>query len=272
MFAASPGSAAPPPVRDAEAAAARLLLVGFVHVRHRHATPGRAWERAREIGGAAGAGDELAAGMPPLEDVGEFALPPAGVRQRPFQALHIDFGVPIASSKPLDVARFTALHVGAGRVRSGARTRIAFLPELLRRRCWPPAPVLLARLRAYGRLQQLGETYVEGILARLVEAADAEASLPRSGADGFLCGMEFASLAEERAFLALRGLDVQRVEQEVLLEPGELLVFDNLTTAHGRIGVRAPGELHQLCLGYRGLDPARQAVLRDRVLAAFAST
>jgi hypothetical protein len=84
--------------------------------------------------------------------------------------------------------------------------------------------------------------------------------------------MEFGSLAEERAFLAVRGLDVQRVEQEVLLEPGELLVFDNLTTAHGRIGVRAPGELHQLCLGYRGLDPARQAVLRDRVLAAFAST
>ena len=272
MSAGSTRPAAPPSVPDADAAAARLLNAGFVHVRHRHATPAHAWERARAIVGAARAGDEVGAGMPSPEDVGEFTVPPAGVSQRPFQALHIDFGVPIASSVPLDVARFTALHVGAGRARSGARTRIASLPELLRQRRWPPAPALLARLRAYGQLQQVADTYVEGILARLVEAADAEASLPRSGGDGFLCGMEFVSLAEERAFLAARGLDADRVERQVLIEPGELLVFDNLTTAHGRVGVRAPGELHQLCLGYGGLDPARQAVLRDRVLAAFAST
>ena len=79
------------------------------------------------------------------------------------------------------------------------------------------------------------DALVEGILARIVESADQSRDLADPGRDGFLCGME----------------------------------FDNLVTAHGRRGRRGPGELHQLCVGFRSLGLAEQATLLDRVLAAF---
>jgi hypothetical protein len=84
--------------------------------------------------------------------------------------------------------------------------------------------------------------------------------------------MEFDSVAQERAHLAARGLDVAAVEQRVRLAPGELLLLDNLATAHGRLGVREPLELNQLCMGFRGLSPAGQFELTRRALAAWTVT
>jgi hypothetical protein len=81
--------------------------------------------------------------------------------------------------------------------------------------------------------------------------------------------MEFASVAEERAHFARHSLDLEAVEHRIRLGPGELLLFDNLTTAHGRVGMRRPEELHQLCAGYRDLEATRQRTLLLRVLGAF---
>jgi hypothetical protein len=102
-----------------------------------------------------------------------------------------------------------------------------------------------------------------------VEAADDCADLPSTAAPGFLCGMEFESIEEERAHFSKRRLDLARAEHRIRLAPGELLVFDNLATAHGRVGARRPNELHQLCVGYPGLQPGRQRTLLLRVLDAF---
>jgi hypothetical protein len=57
----------------------------------------------------------------------------------------------------------------------------------------------------------------------------------------------------------------------VLLGPGQLLLLDDLATAHGRLGVRRPLELHQLCVGFRSLDVSEQSLLLRRVLQAFSS-
>ena len=62
--------------------------------------------------------------------------------------------------------------------------------------------------------------------------------------------------------------DMARAEP-VLMDPGDLLVFDNLAVAHGREGTRCPGELHQRVYGHRSLSPSAQRVLRDRFLAIF---
>jgi hypothetical protein len=83
--------------------------------------------------------------------------------------------------------------------------------------------------------------------------------------------MEFESLAQERDHFAERGLDLDAVEERVLLGPGELLLLDNLATAHGRVGVLTPLELHQLCVGFRNLDRSQQSVLLRRVLEASSS-
>jgi hypothetical protein len=258
-------------VTDAATLAARLVGDGFLHVRRAHGSAALAWETARAVFAATAPHDPLAFDMPDLEVVGEFTVPPAGAPRRDYQALHIDFGLPVESPRAVDVARFTALHVDAGHPPTSARTRLVPLRRLLSQRSWVDAGALVERLRRYGALQHGGEQYVEGILARLIEAADGSPSLPRSGRAGFLCGMEFASRADERAHAAERGLDVDRAEEQVHLRPGELLLFDNLATAHGRSGVRAPLELHQLCVGYPQLDVSRQRVLLRRVLdGAFA--
>jgi 8-oxo-dGTP pyrophosphatase MutT (NUDIX family) len=57
-------------------------------------------------------------------------------------------------------------------------------------------------------------------------------------------------------------------EIDIDLQPGELLLFDNLALAHGRRGKRQPGELRQRVYGHR-LEPAAQRKLRNHVLTAF---
>lgn len=148
--------------------------------------------------------------------------------------------------------------------------------RLLNQRAWLEPELLVERLRRYGKANagagvEARAGYVEGIFARLVEAADDSPTLRLSGDAGFLCGMEFESLAQGRDHFAGRGLDLDAVEQRVLLGPGQLLLLDNLATAHGRVGVRKPLELHQLCVGFRGLHLPEQSVLLRRVLEAFSS-
>jgi hypothetical protein len=103
--------------------------------------------------------------MPALEVVGEFTLPPPGLPHRAFQALHIDFGLPI-ESELVDVARFTALYIDPRRPPTSACTRLVLLRRLLSQRAWAEPPALQTRLRDYGRVQRGDNDYVEGILAR----------------------------------------------------------------------------------------------------------
>ncbi|MDP9273113.1 MAG: TauD/TfdA family dioxygenase [Chloroflexota bacterium] len=254
---------------DPRVCAGELLERGFVYSRARHADKPEAWEYARKVFAAATEGDSVGMDMPQLEVVGEFSVPPAGALRRDFQTLHIDFGLPVAACEALDIARFTALYVDSRHPATTAVTRVVPLRALLGQRGWPDRRRLLANLRRYGRTDRAGASYVEGILARLVEAADDCSALPSTAEASFLCGMEFASVAEERAHFTRHGLELDSVEHRILLSPGELLLFDNLATAHGRVGKRRPEELQQRCVGYRGLDVTSQHTLLHRVLDAF---
>jgi hypothetical protein len=249
---------------DQRRATAELLDVGWVHLdaslRRKHL----AWCLARAICENATRSDAIGSGLPALQIIGQFTVPPPGVQRRDFQALHLDFGLPIASSARTDVARFTALHIQATHAPTTAVTRIVPLEPLLRQRQWDAPERLVERLNAYARGACIE---VEGILARLIEAADGTPALPVPG--DVLCGMEFGSLAEERQHFAQRGLDLDATEHLVALRPSGLLIFDNLATAHGRLGVRQPLELEQLCIGYPKLGVRDQAVLLARVVAQF---
>jgi hypothetical protein len=245
--------------------AAALIERGFARVPGRWPDTPAAWHTAVAIAAAARDRDPLCAGLPPLAVVGEFTVPPQGVAQRDFQALHIDYGVPKLGGPPVAVSRFTALYLDPGRAGSGSATRIVPLRPLLGQRPWPARATISARLcRGAG-----DDSLVEGILARIVESADQSQDLPAQDTDGFLCGLEFATLAEERRYFAGHGLHLPAAEEEVVLASGELLVFDNLLTAHGRRGRRHPGELHQLCIGFPALDLPGQVRLLDRILTAF---
>jgi hypothetical protein len=161
------------------------------------------------------------------------------------------------------------LYVDSRQPPTTALTRVVPLRALLGQRAWPRRRMVLANLRRYARTARGGAGYVEGILARLVEAADDCSALPSTADKSFLCGMEFASVAEERTHFARHGLELESIEHRIRLSAGDVLLFDNLATAHGRVGKREPEELHQLCAGYRGLNVTSQATLLQRVLGAF---
>jgi len=244
---------------------------GFVWIRSALPTPGAAFAKAQELI------EECAAanGHDALSVIGEFILPPPdGEPTRDFQTLHFDFGVPFRPVRAQDVARYTALYVACSAGRVTALTRLVALDALLGQRPWPDQTTLLDNLMAYGESHGAwddADGYYEGSLGRVVEAAAGEPRLPSvKSTPGFLCGMEFDTLAAELSFFNYLGLDVDAVQVEVPLSPGDLLVFDNLAVAHGRRGSRGPGELHQRVYGHRSLSPAAQRALRDRLLAVFA--
>jgi hypothetical protein len=220
----------------------------------------------------------LERGLPAMSIVGDFVIPPLdGAASRDFQTLHFDFGLPLDPKVAQDVARYTALHIPAGIAHVQAVTRLVPLAALLGQRTWPPTAQLVDRLVAYGETHGAWndeEGYSEGSLARIIEAAAAPSApiLPSVKVEpGFLCGLEFDSLSSELAFFSRYGLRIDDAEIEIPLQPGELLIFDNLAVVHGRRGTRQPGELRQRVFGHR-LQPAMQSGLRDGVLTAFCAS
>ena len=213
-----------------------------------------------------------------LEVVGEFVVPPSdGPASRAFQTLHFDFGLPLHPTAPRDIALYTALHVPPDRGASTALTRLVDLVALLGQRRWPSPTELVRRFRSYGTSHgtaDMAAGYTEGSLARVIEAADgAPPVLPSLAADpSFLCGTEFQTLEQEETFLHTRGLDLAPAVTEVMVKPGQLLLFDNLSLAHGRRGSRAPGELMQRIYGRRRLSVEAQRQVRARLLAGFAGS
>ncbi len=201
--------------------------------------------------------------------------PPDGPASRPFQTLHIDFGVPLIPTQTADVARFTALYVAANARTPQASTRLVALAPLLAQRRWPDHDQLIDRFEAYGQTHGAWDDtagYTEGSLARIIEAAIGDPPVLASvkTTPGFRCGLEFTGLTQEIAFFAHRGVALGRIEQEVRLCPGELLIFDNRLVAHGRRGSRRPGEMHQRVIGHRHAPPDHQRAIRDQFLTAFA--
>jgi hypothetical protein len=245
--------------------ACRLMDRGFAHVDGQWQDRRHAWDCALGVFAEASLSDPLKEGMPNLEVIGEFTVPPPDAFQRPFQALHIDFGLPLGGEIPVDVARFTALLRDARENGRGATTRLIPLRRLLAHQTWAKRPLIAQRL---GRIVSADRT-VEGILGRLIEVAQQGSELVPFDTPGHLCGMEFDSLEHEWSFFEDRGLPLTEVEEHVFLEPGELLLIDNLRTAHGRSGLRTANELHQLFVGYSSLCAEEQRLLLDQFLVVF---
>lgn len=247
----------------------QLRRRGFAWVRGDISDPGGAFELARALISERSAAVD--ATTPVL--LGDFVVPPVDAHEsRDFQTLHFDFGLPLEPKVEHDVGRYTALHIPSGFEQVSALTRLVPLRPLLNQREWPSCWEVLGRLISYGRTHGAWDDdgYIEGSLARIVEAVDGTPALPSVKTEvGFLCGTEFDSLRSEVRFFQAHSLRLDDVQIEVPLSPGELLVFDNLAVAHGRRGVRRPGELRQWVFGESRAGVARQRQLRDRVLLAF---
>jgi hypothetical protein len=254
--------------------AGSLARAGFTLIERQAASSSAAHATALPICREAAGLDPWPNPSPPLQVVGEFVIPADSAQARDFQVFHFDFGLPLDPREPRDLAHYTVLFVLDDSARPQAVTRLVNLRLLLAQRPWPDEEELARRFAEYGRSHGAWNSssgYSEGILGRLVEAAHGRApALPSVSANAdFLCGTEFAGVDDERQFLAEHGLDLGRAVTEVKLEPGQMMIFDNLQIAHGRLGRRQARELHQLVLGYRALDTAGQLQVRKRILGAF---
>ncbi len=250
---------------------AELDTKGFARL----AGPFRSTHEADEVAGALVEASRLERGLPPLSVIADYAVPPLNAgKSRDFQTLHFDFGLPLDPKVDQQVARYTALYVPIDSAGGQAVTRLVPLDALLNQRSWAPPGELVERLTSYGRTHGAWDDdrgYVEGSLARVIDAAADECPplLPSVKTEpGFLCGLEFDSLSAEITFFADHGLRLHDVEIGIALQPGELLVFDNLAVAHGRQGTRHPGELHQRVFGHT-LDPAALGGVRVDILTRF---
>jgi hypothetical protein len=193
--------------------AAALVRDGFVVLPETYASTTAAWTAARAVMSGVDSRDLLCSGAgPSLEPVGEFVIPPPDRPQRDFQALHVDFGVPLGTSERVDVARYTALYVDPDMPASRARTRLVPLRRLAGQRDWP-GPDELAR-RLPGRLGTDGSA---GVLGRLIEAVDRTFDLPSQDSPGFLCGLEHTTLAHELHQLCVGFRQVDRGGQRSIL-------------------------------------------------------
>jgi hypothetical protein len=169
-----------------------------------------------------------------------------------------------------------ATRVIRGVTAPGAITRLVPVRTLLGGHPWPDRDELVRRFAAYGHSHGARERscgHSEGSLARVIEAALGGPPVLTSVADDpdFLCGTEFATLADETRFFTERAICVENALIEVRLLPGQLLVFGNLALAHGLRGTREPEELHQRVFGHRSLPVWRQIQVRDHLLDAFAT-
>jgi AraC-like DNA-binding protein len=242
------------------AAGASLARVGFTTLAGPHLSAEEAFAAAAAVFAEAFEEPE----RPSLEVIGDFTIPPPDrPPSRGFQTLHIDC---------------TALYLPSKGRAAGAATRLVPLAQLLAQRSWPDPDELRARLIAYGRShggRDGARGYVEGSFARIVEAVDGRPprlSSVRANPD-LLCGAEFGDLGSEVEFFHELGLSIEEAQWLVGLEPGEVLLFDNLALAHGRVGRRDPGRgaLRQRVFGYPDLDVDGQRRVRDRTLGLFSN-
>lgn len=181
-----------------------------------------------------------------------------------FQAMHYDMGMPFSAEQKQALYTISALYKPAGSEANPlAKTRIATISKLLKQVSLGNREVVATNLDEYvanhgdGWLQpKPHNTQRLAIFARVIDALRGEMCL----ADKIdtMIGQCFEydknpdgvyGLEQEYAFFKTAGLDLAAVEKQISLLPGQMLVFDNMTCVHGRVGRRQKRELMHFLFG-----------------------
>ncbi len=193
----------------------------------------------------------------------------------PFLGLHFDRGHPLLPKRPESLYLFLALYFARDREPGTAVTRMVSLEKLLARRSWGSFEHVEQRLVAYARSHGSswdwsGDSgHRVSCFARILDALSPEPKLTNFRTtpkeewySASHAGHEFENYEDEEAFYASCGLSLREVEERVVLGPGDLLVLNNLSVIHGRLGVRHSGELHQYLFGLRDVPASQSIVVR----------
>ena len=180
-----------------------------------------------------------------------------------FQVLHFDMGHPFLES---DGQLFVS-HVGIYLPKTTshkvtARTRLVELDGLLK---FSPEEIeqrLIAYVSKYGDGWTGHNTYRLACFIRFLDALSTKPEL-QDQIDKTV-GQWFenenkldenSAHEKEVAFYAKHGLDLTKLERQIALEPGQLLILDNIRVVHGRIGKRRTKELVNFMWGIETVTP-----------------
>jgi hypothetical protein len=193
-----------------------------------------------------------------------------------FQVLHFDMGLPfVEGSDQLLVTHVGIYLPSTTSHRVTARTRLVELDNILAN-TGLDVDTIEQRILAYAQRHGDGwSEYNTYRLACFVRVVDALAETPelaneidKTVGQWFLDGQRLdagAAHAQEAAYFARHDIDVVGREQEVALEPGQLLFLDNTRVVHGRVGKRRAKEVFNFMFGLPSIDDSDITALRHHI-------
>jgi hypothetical protein len=193
-----------------------------------------------------------------------------------FQILHFDMGHPFLES---DGQLFVS-HVGIYLPKTTshkitARTRLVELEGLLKNRHLPPQETekkVIAYVKAHGDGWTDHNTYRLACFARFIDALNSRYELEdqtdKTVGQWFQNDDkldETGAHEKETAFYAKHGVELDKLEHQIALKPGQLLILDNTRVVHGRIGKRRTKELFNFMWGIQAVTPEDITALRQYI-------
>jgi hypothetical protein len=198
-----------------------------------------------------------------------------------FQVLHFDMGHPFLES---DGQLFVS-HVGIYLPKTTnheitARTRLVELDSLLKHLESSPKAIeqrLMAYVREHGDGWTDHNTYRLACFIRFLDAMsdkpELQDQIDKTVGQWFENEDkvdEASAHQKEVAFYAKQGIDLSKLEHQVALKPGQLLILDNTRVIHGRIGKRRTKELFNFMWGVEKIEPKDITALRQYICRILA--
>ncbi len=179
-----------------------------------------------------------------------------------FQALHFDMGQAMESTESQLMITGVALYHPLNTLSGTAKTRILPLRGLLKNTPWKQESEKEIEKRIIEYVNQHGDGWDNVntrrliCFARVIDAISKTEDLidlrDKTMAAWFKNKKNpsgLISLDNEINFYKLRGLDLNQLETQITLLPGQILIMDNTRAVHGRIGKRTTKEIYQFMFG-----------------------
>lgn len=198
-----------------------------------------------------------------------------------FQALHFDMGQPMFSEEPQNMFMITGLFIPKKETPKTAKTRVINIRGLFNdSKKFGTKKEVEEKIVDYVKKYGDGWAYPDKVntcriscFARVVDAVAGTNEL----ADYFDKTMAQwfqdpnnkdggASKVMEKKFYAERGIDLDSIEEDIVIKPGQLLIVDNMRTAHGRIGKRNAKETWQFMYGVSNATPSEIGTFRKELV------
>lgn len=192
-----------------------------------------------------------------------------------FQILHFDMGLPLDGTDQLLVTHVGIYLPMETEHMVTARTRVMELDSVLANKGLS-ADAVERRVLSYARSHGDGwgdhNTYRLACFARMVDALadvpELRDQIDKTVGQWFMQDRQLDAVAahdQENAFFSRHGIDIKAREREVALEPGQLLILDNLRVVHGRVGRRRAREVYNFMFGVEAVQRDDVAALRRHI-------